>query len=88
MSGSDGLTLAVVRAIAVADGVEPHELDYSLHDYVATDAVRSMAATDNDDWKLTFEVPDHVVTLHGAGAIAVDGETVHESDALNREAPR
>lgn len=88
MNRPDDLALAIVRAIAAVEGVEPHELDYSLHDYVATDAVRSMAAMDHEEWELTVEVPDHVVTIDGSGTIGVDGETIHESEAVNSGEPR
>lgn len=88
MSGADSLPLAVVRAIAAVDGVEPHELGYSLHDYVATDAIHSMAEMDHENWEVTFEVPDHVVTVDGTGAISVDGERVHESNAVSPDESR
>ncbi|WP_415382362.1 HalOD1 output domain-containing protein [Halosimplex sp. TS25] len=85
MTEPDDVTLELVGAIATVEGVEPHELDYSLHDYVATDAVREMARTDTDDWELTFEVPDHTVTVDGTGEIQIDGVTVRESDAVQSD---
>ncbi|WP_436929580.1 HalOD1 output domain-containing protein [Halosimplex halobium] len=87
MTSTDDIALNIVRAIAVVEGVEPHELDFSLHDHVSTDAVRSLAAMDHDDWKLTFEVPDHTVTVDGRGAISVDGDLVNRSETVRSDEP-
>jgi len=88
MTGSDDLALELVRAIAVVEGVEPHELDFSLHDYVATDAIRSMADQEGRRWQITFEVPGHVVTVDDTGEIKIDGDAVRRSDAVQSEESR
>ncbi|WP_209452121.1 HalOD1 output domain-containing protein [Halosimplex halophilum] len=88
MTATDDIALNIVRAIAAVEGVNPHELDYSLHEHVSTDAVRSLAAMDHDDWELTFEVPDHTVTVDGRGAIGVDGELIGRSEAIRSDEPR
>lgn len=75
----DEVTIAVVEAIASTEGVEPHELDYSLHEYVATDAIRSLARSDRETWQLTFEVHRHLVAIDGTGEIRVNGEPVVET---------
>jgi hypothetical protein len=85
MTGTDDLVIDVVRALAAFEGVEPHELPYSLHNHVATDAIRSLADSDDDRWELTFDVPDHVVTVNGSGEIRIDGDLVRRSDALRSE---
>ena len=83
----DDVAFAVVRAIATTEGVEPHRLDYALHEYVATDAIRSLACSDCETWQLTFEVPGHLVAVDGTGEIRVDGEPVVET-ALDRSEVR
>lgn len=88
MTGSEGVTLELVRAIAAVEGVEPHEIEYSLHDYVATDAVRAMAESDSGDWELTFQVPGHAVTVENTGEIRIDGVPVRESDAVRSDEVR
>ncbi|WP_436910254.1 HalOD1 output domain-containing protein [Halosimplex marinum] len=88
MTPTDDIALNIVRAIAAVEGVEPHELGFSLHEHVSTDAVRSLAAMDSDDWELSFEVPDHTVTVDGRGAISVDGDLVGRSEALRSDEPR
>lgn len=85
---TDDIALAIVRSIAAAEGVEPHELDFSLHEYVSTDAVRSLAAMDHDRWELTVEVTDHTVTVDGSGEIRVDGDLVHRSEAVRSDETR
>jgi len=81
MSGRD-IVIDLVSALAEAEGVEPHELDYALEEYVDTDAVARLAAMGNSDWELTFHLPDHTVTLNGAGEIHVDG-TLHQVVAVD-----
>jgi hypothetical protein len=88
VTATDDIALGIVRAVAAVEGVEPHELDFSLHDYVATDAVRTLAAMDRQEWELTFEVPGHSVTVDGMGAIRVDGEMVHRSEPVRSDESR
>ncbi|WP_459191353.1 HalOD1 output domain-containing protein [Halosimplex sp. J119] len=88
MTAFDDVTLDLVGAIAAVEGIEAHDLDYSLHDYVATDAIRELVEADTEDWKLTFEIPDHTVTVDGAGEIRIDGETVPESEAVRSKKSR
>jgi len=78
MTGSDEFVLAVVEAIASAEGLEPHELDYSIHEFVATNAIQSLIRSDSERWQLTFEVPGHLVAVDGTGEIRIDGEVVEE----------
>jgi hypothetical protein len=68
----------VVESIAEAEGCAPHELDYSLYEYVDTDALVTLAASEHTDWQLTFRIPDHTVEIHGTGEVFVD-------DALYRK---
>lgn len=68
------LCAVIAQAIARADGVDPDELDYSLQDYVETDAVDLLARHETGTWTLSFEVPDHDVTVTSTGLVLVDGE--------------
>jgi hypothetical protein len=87
MTPGHDVTVAIARAIAEVEGMEPHDLGYSLANYVDTDAIERLAAMDNRDWELTFAVPDHEVTVTGHGRIALDGETVGEfaADELSEQ---
>lgn len=62
----------IIEAIAEAEGRDPHELDVRLHDHVDTDGIRRLAGSASDAWTLSFELPDHEVTVHGDGRIRVD----------------
>jgi len=73
MSEAERTTIEIVRAIARAEGVPVHELDYSLHEYVATDAITALVESGHESWELTFDVPGHVVTVTGDGVIKIDG---------------
>lgn len=63
----------VVFAIAEAKGREPAELDIALHEHVDTEALRLLAAHEQADWRLEFELPDHAVVVSGGEAVFVDG---------------
>lgn len=67
----------IATALARAEGIEPHELDYSLHEHVGTDALVELGEMDNTDWRLTIGIADHEVTVDGTGQIRVDGELQH-----------
>lgn len=71
------IVVDIVTALAQAEGVEPHQLDYQLHEYVDTDAIEALVAMDNTDWRLTVTVADYEVTVDGSGRIRVDGDVQH-----------
>jgi hypothetical protein len=62
----------LVEILAETEGCAPNELDYSLQEYIETDALVTLAASDHTDWRLTFQVPDHTVEVRGSGNILVD----------------
>ncbi|SIR40749.1 HalOD1 output domain-containing protein [Natronorubrum daqingense] len=72
------ITLRVARALAEIEGVEPHQLEYSLYNCINTEALELLMTSKQPEWELTFRVPDHTVTVHGTGAIEIDGELVDE----------
>lgn len=74
----------VVEAIAEVDGSSPHALGYSLHDHVETEAVNTLAASDHEGWELTFDVPEHTVTIRDGEQILVDGEVIRELSSPDR----
>lgn len=80
MTDDRDLLFDLLEAIAEADGTTPESLDYSLNEYVDTDAVERLGRMDATNWKLTFQVPRHEVTLSGDGRIRIDGETVREAE--------
>lgn len=63
----------IVRSIADAKGVDPVDLDVAIQKWVDTDALRLLADHSSDAWRLQFEMPEHTVTITGAGAVLVDG---------------
>lgn len=66
----------IVRSIADAESVAPHELGISLENHVSTDAIRDLTDHDSDSWRLQFETPNHVVEVTGAEQVLVDGNRV------------
>lgn len=78
MTGDRSLTLTIVDALAAVEHSAPQELEYSLHEYVDTAALRALSSMDRTGWELTFSVPDHRVTVSGDGRIHVDGDLVRE----------
>lgn len=64
---------AIVEAVADAKGIEAHELERPLQEHIETDAIRLLAAGETATWTLSFELPEHTVTVTSDGAILVDG---------------
>ncbi len=71
-----GAVSEIVEALAVSENCDPAELDYALQDHVDVDAIKSLTAHRSDSWTLSFEVPNHSVTVTGDGVVLVDGESV------------
>jgi len=82
MTRNNALTLAVVDALAAAEHCAPQELDYSIHEYVDSDALSALTAMERATWELTFQVPGHEVIVTGDGRIYVDGDLVQGTDDL------
>lgn len=62
-----------MSALAAADDVAPTELEYTLAEYIAPEALVNMFATPGGAWEFTFQVPGHEVTVAHSGEIFVDG---------------
>lgn len=75
----------LLDALAEVKGCQPHDLEYSLHDQVETEALVALVASDYVDWELTFRVPDNTVTVHGDGRILVDGREVREYERASTQ---
>lgn len=65
---------AIVKTIADAKDVEPTELEPVLEDYIDTDAVDRLVSRDDASWTLTFELPEHTVTVTNEEVIRVNGK--------------
>lgn len=71
------LATRVVRAVAEAKGIEPTELEYPLGEYIDLDAVDQLVTHENASWTLSFELPEHNVTVTIDGMVLVDGTIEH-----------
>ncbi|MFC7133051.1 MULTISPECIES: HalOD1 output domain-containing protein [Salinibaculum] len=72
MTGND-IVFEVVAALAAKEGVAPEELDYTLSEYVDTDALATLASMEDSVWEFSFRVKDHSVTVTHDGRAYVDG---------------
>jgi regulator of RNase E activity RraB len=70
MNGS--LTTEIVNAVAETEGVQPQDLDYTLQHHIDMDALEQLADRSSTPWTLSFELPDHSVTVTSDGTILVD----------------
>lgn len=68
----ESLPSDIVRTIADAKGVKPNELDLVLADHINPDALNQLAKHENSAWTLTFELPEHEVTVMGQGGVLID----------------
>jgi len=64
----------IVTTVADVKGVEPTELDYALQEHIDTDALQQLASDRDASWMLSFELPDHEITVTNDGLILVDGD--------------
>lgn len=63
----------VIGGIADAEGVDPVDLDISLHQHVSTDAIIELVKHDSSAFRLQFETSNHVVQVTGDDQVIVDG---------------
>jgi hypothetical protein len=63
----------VVEALADAEGVEPTELEYAIHEYIDPEALDGLLEAGDSYCRVEFAVADHVVTVDRDGTIHVDG---------------
>jgi len=68
----------IAESIAEVDGCPTHELGYSLHEHIDTEALVSLVSAEQRNWKLAFTVPDHTVEIRGDGQRRVDYAIVGE----------
>ncbi|UIO98807.1 hypothetical protein Hbl1158_09670 [Halobaculum sp. CBA1158] len=64
---------AVVEAVSSVRGVDPVDLDVRLHDAIDADVLDMLAGHDGGDWRLSFALEDHEVTVDADGTVVVDG---------------
>ncbi|WP_436935926.1 HalOD1 output domain-containing protein [Halovenus marina] len=62
----------IIGHIADVEGVEPEDLEMSLHNHIDTDAIQALAEQENNSWELQFETPNHVVTVLENNSISVE----------------
>ena len=55
MVAESRLPVAVIEAIAATRGVEPLELEFSLHDWIDADVLNALATVSDDDWPIWTE---------------------------------
>lgn len=70
---SNDIGIAVVESIAEHEGVDPLDLDFTLEEYIATDALEALAAKPHSEWSLRFTVDGHAVEIDSEAGIVVDG---------------
>ena len=72
----------IVEAIADAKNVNAEELDTPLQEYIDGDAIQLLASHETASWTLSFELPDHNVTVTSDGIVSVNGtrEGIKASD--------
>lgn len=66
------LTIEIVEAIAEEKGIDPEELDAPLEKYIDTEAIELLAAHETASWTLSFELPNHEVTVTSDRLVVVD----------------
>jgi hypothetical protein len=65
------ITAKLVETVADVEGVEPTDLEYSLQEYIALDAVEQLAEQDTTSWTFSFELPEYTVTVTSEREVSV-----------------
>lgn len=68
----NGFNIAIVEAIAEAEGVESTALGFTIYDYIDIDAVEALKQHEKSSWTLSFAVPNYTVTVTSDGIIDVE----------------
>jgi len=63
----------IIEAIAEVKGTEPSELGLALYEHIEPEAIQQLASHGTTSWTLSFDLPEHRVTVTGDGAVLVDG---------------
>lgn len=74
MNRSESLSIAIVEAIADAEGVDATDLEFSLGSYVDTDALDAFVRGTDADWQVRLTVAGHTVTVGSQQPLSVDGD--------------
>lgn len=86
MAGADGVSIAVVEAVATAKGVDPVEIEplYNVVDPDALDAIFRMHAdgTPRANGRLTFTMESCEVVVHSTGRVVVTPEYARSTPQL------
>jgi len=61
----------LVEAIADAEDTEPTNLDYRLQEHIPVGAIERLTKHETASWTLSFDIPDHEVTVTSDGSIFV-----------------
>lgn len=69
----EDVTNSLVKAIAVAEGCDPTELDLIINDYVSTDTIEEFLADSSHHGYLSFEVEEYQLLVFSTGDIVVFG---------------
>lgn len=69
---TDSLAVEIIEAVAEERGTDPLDLEFELAEYVDVDALALLEAHDGSPWSLSFDLPEHTVTVTSAGGILVD----------------
>jgi hypothetical protein len=62
----------LVEALADAEDTEPTDLDYKLQEHIPVGAIERLTKHENASWTLSFEVPEHEVTVTSGGSVFVN----------------
>ena len=70
--GSD-LTVELTQSLAATRGVKPTEVRETLHEYIDLEALEELARHEGGPWQLSFELPEHTVTVTSDNRVTVNG---------------
>ena len=67
------LTVELTQSLAAERGVEPTEVEETLHEHIDLEALERLSRHESGSWLLSFELPDHTVTVTSDRQITLNG---------------
>lgn len=68
---SHSVVAEIIDVVGEAEGADPLDLDYRIEDHIDTMAIETLVEHDNASFTLTFELPNHEITVIEDGTVRV-----------------
>ncbi|QZP39419.1 HalOD1 output domain-containing protein [Halobaculum magnesiiphilum] len=75
MSLNRDITTSIVEAISECEGIDTSDPTCTLYEYIDIDAIETLAARDDIEWRLHFRVKENTVVIDSQDRVTVHSVT-------------